>query len=727
MTSKDANLKAANEAFTVQSKLAMGVVDPAMMAEFGAKFAGFYAPKFDLSMGPGKAEFKQGDFPTMMKTVHPIFEGLRNKDIKFECEAINDTQVKVVSVFDSVYTDAHGDDVPDTAKKIEFTTIATYDDNAKMTSFVQTWDVAEMDRCRKLEAEANAKIFERNKGLYGELMGLWGSGSFNSTNPDAFKLAEEKWSADFVADARYPSTYADGFKLYEGTKAGVEWCHYLEKNWDMPDFAVAGIFPGPKGEVWAQGSSTPVHKPSGKSLPFKVEWFQRVGFNKEGKCTYFKFFNGPTAVYQDSLAAPNEAVVPPMIPTPPKPEADADFGKNMEIWGGMMAAWGSGKFGGDKATALKELSKFFAEDVIADARYPAKTFTEIDAVFKGVEGIYQWCAVLAGWDMPDFQMKHVTEGAAPGEIVCMMNSTPIVKATGKTIANYHTIARFIVSKGKISHCQFHWGPEAWKLGEAHVPDAAKMFIVEHTFKAGKADEWWKNMTEMMGKPVEYNAWVTKQREMGFVGHQFMPEGGDKPVQCMWECRDTITKAEFQKFIDSPMGPGDTCLVNTVYPVMPGAQLPGTNFFVDPAGAPANVAQTKGSFFWIHHEFKNPDAAKKFWEMMGGMDEAAMRGMTINNTKLGFHNHTFAPTAMEGPVFCCWESEKDITVEEFQTFIDGPDGPGAGAIFNNTCHKVPAGMGQVPSAKFAAPFAGAMLPIKSSPTTAAVTANVGMAA
>jgi len=37
------------------------------------------------------------------------------------------------------------------------------------------------------------------------------------------------------------------------------------------------------------------------------------------------------------------------------------------------------------------------------------------------------------------------------------------------------------------------------------------------------------------------------------------------------------------------------------------------------------------------------------------------------------------------------------------------------------------MGQVPSAKFVAPVAGAMLPIKSSPATAAVTANVGMAA
>ena len=108
------------------------------------------------------------------------------------------------------------------------------------------------------EKEANAKLFERNKQLYQEMLGAWGSGQFNSTNPDALKVATEKWSADFVSDCRYPATYEDGFKVYNGVEGGLEWCQYLEKNWDFPDFTVSGIYPGPKGEVWALGSSTPV-------------------------------------------------------------------------------------------------------------------------------------------------------------------------------------------------------------------------------------------------------------------------------------------------------------------------------------------------------------------------------------------------------------------------------------------------------------------------------------
>ena len=60
--------------------------------------------------------------------------------------------------------------------------------------------------------------------------------------------------------------------------------------------------------------------------------------------------------------------------------------------------------------------------------------------------------------------------------------------------------------------------------------------------------------------------------------------------------------------------------------------------------------------------------------------------------LGFHNNTFVPTGPtdESPIFCIWECKSDTSPEAFQAFIDGPDGPGAGAIFVNECHKTAPG-------------------------------------
>ena len=71
--------------------------------------------------------------------------------------------------------------------------------------------------------------------------------------------------------------------------------------------------------------------------------------------------------------------------------------------------------------------------------------------------------------------------------------------------------------------------------------------------------------------------------------------------------------------------------------------------------------------------------------MATLGETEMKGMLENNNKLHMHNHTFSPTNKDGPLFCCWESENDISVEEFQAFIDGPDGPGPNLLVNHV-HK-----------------------------------------
>ena len=50
-----------------------------------------------------------------------------------------------------------------------------------------------------------------------------------------------------------------------------------------------------------------------------------------------------------------------------------------------------------------------------------------------------------------------------------------------------------------------------------------------------------------------------------------------------------------------------------------------------------------------------------------------------------------PAGMPGPINCTWEAKGDCSPEDFQTFIDGPDGPGEG-VFVNKCYKVmPGGM------------------------------------
>ena len=66
-------------------------------------------------------------------------------------------------------------------------------------------------------------------------------------------------------------------------------------------------------------------------------------------------------------------------------------------------------------------------------------------------------------------------------------------------------------------------------------------------------------------------------------------------------------------------------------------------------------------------------------MMG--DPALMKAFTDKCVANGFFNHTFMSTGSAGPCFCIWESKGQQTLEEMQTFIDGPDGPSMGALNN----------------------------------------------
>ena len=215
-----------------------------------------------------------------------------------------------------------------------------------------------------------------------------------------------------------------------------------------------------------------------------------------------------------------------------------------------------------------------------DFRYPMSTTSVLDKPFKGPEGIFDWCQILAGWDMPDFDVQHVVE-CNEGEILALFQFTNTVKATGKSVGTYDCIFRCSVVNGKIAHAMMHQGPGAVALDEAHTPDANKFFIVEHEFRSPeKAEEWWKNTAELFSDAEKVNASNKKQFELGFVFHQFLPQaaGTDKKMQCLWECKNTVTKEEFQQFIDGPYGPDATdCIINHVSPenlFSPGVHGPG---------------------------------------------------------------------------------------------------------------------------------------------------------
>ena len=95
------------------------------------------------------------------------------------------------------------------------------------------------------------------------------------------------------------------------------------------------------------------------------------------------------------------------------------------------------------------------------------------------------------------------------------------------------------------------------------------------------------------------------------------------------------------------------------------------------------------FFHVHHEFR-AGKAQQWWETAqaamapgSGWDEAVAK-----NLEAGFYNHAFCPIGQEGPAFCIWEVREGITAEEFQEFIDGPNGVNFGlAAWMNICKEI----------------------------------------
>jgi len=94
-----------------------------------------------------------------------------------------------------------------------------------------------------------------------------------------------------------------------------------------------------------------------------------------------------------------------------------------------------------------------------------------------------------------------------------------------------------------------------------------------------------------------------------------------------------------------------------------------------------------TYYCIAHHFKIGKANEWWPKIQQAMSSPeAMAAMEKSHHDAGFHNHSFIPHSVEGPMHCIWEADEGKNIEDMQAFIDGPSGPSMGCLMN-TCHKI----------------------------------------
>ena len=222
----------------------------------------------------------------------------------------------------------------------------------------------------------------------------------------------------------------------------------------------------------------------------------------------------------------------------------------------------------------------------------------------------------------------------------------------------------------------------------------RFFFVVHTFKEGKAEEWWKGIAEVLSADDQPAKMREQQKSLGFYNHFFLPMGGDNPVLCLWEAKEAVSIDAFQAYIDGPDGPAGDAMINTVYPLIAGSSIPSPSAFSGEAAATAKP--TGGAMFWIMHTFKSDEAQEKFWAYMSNDHDAEK--YTASNRENGFDNPFFLASGPAGPFACIWESKQDISSEEMLAFMNSEKGPVPGTM-DHKVHKIDVSSAFAPSAYF----------------------------
>jgi len=155
---------------------------------------------------------------------------------------------------------------------------------------------------------------------------------------------------------------------------------------------------------------------------------------------------------------------------------------------------------------------------------------------------------------PDGLRDHWKQASETGgEILGTL--TDLLKKDGASV----TMQNF----GDVRH-SLCWGAEKLHALQDKTCNTSKFYLVEHHFRAGKAEEWWKTLNSVMADSVKFGEWTSANKERGFFNHAFMPcEKTGTFAYCIWEARSDKTSDDFVAFIDGENGPGFGCCNNNV--------------------------------------------------------------------------------------------------------------------------------------------------------------------
>jgi len=201
-------------------------------------------------------------------------------------------------------------------------------------------------------------------------------------------------------------------------------------------------------------------------------------------------------------------------------------------------------------------------------------------------------------------------------------------------------------------------------------------MVEHSFKAGKVEEWWSKVQTVLGDAAASEAFTSGHHKNGFHNHAFLP-GCDLngPMYCVWEADAGKTVEDMQTFIDGPFGPSWGLMGNVVLPVDPSAAPLGyTHFFGAAINPPSSTPPSQESTFYIVKHFIKAGKADAFFANMTKMndDPEAMKALGSRLRTLGYHNHSFF--RLDGKTeglfaLCLWEAKEGKTPQDVQEMMD----------------------------------------------------------
>jgi hypothetical protein len=164
------NMAACREVFDIEVKMAMGDIDEAKIAEFGAKLAEFFTPKVDMCVNPKSSgpKVRGGTFVEVVECSGPtvmggtfaeavsvsgeIWLGFKNTSIENKSfVAKRDGSIEVTQVYQHHLTDASGAEVAGTALTSQLVQTMFYTEDGKIWSWVQEFDESKVQAARKAQ------------------------------------------------------------------------------------------------------------------------------------------------------------------------------------------------------------------------------------------------------------------------------------------------------------------------------------------------------------------------------------------------------------------------------------------------------------------------------------------------------------------------------------------------------------------------------------------------